>query len=72
VLGFEQDILGLDVTMNYIVLVSEVECISNFTGDLEGIINRKLLLTAQTIPERLTFVLPSPTTAVCEDDSDSR
>ena len=50
-LGFEQNVFRLYVTVNNVMLVSEVESVSYFTRDLERFIYRKLFLAVQAISE---------------------
>ena len=51
----QQDVLGLDVTVNDAVAVGVVECGRHLGRDLDCIVHRQLLLAADPVTHRLPF-----------------
>ena len=47
----EQDVLGLDVAMDDAMLVRVAERVGHLTSDPQGIVERELLLAAQSVAE---------------------
>jgi hypothetical protein len=51
----EQDVLGLDIPVDDIVLVREVERVRHFPRDLNGVVDGELLLAIQAVAQRLAL-----------------
>ncbi len=51
----EQDVLGLDIPVQHVVLVREAQGIGHLGSDPQRVVEGKLLLSLQPLPQGLPF-----------------